>query len=150
MLFRSWRKNAKVFFRLPGTIFCKSKVGVCAFLKSFKYWNIETCTEIFLLTNSSTRCGTCNSFLLRISNRREFLRCSIMKILKYFMPARIFNFEKNLCISCHLTRPEQEEMESLDMKMWPFSQYLAISQPWHESPMNEHEPLQSWMLIPLN
>ena len=35
-------KNAKVFFRLPGlTIFCKSKVWVCAFLEEFQILKLE-------------------------------------------------------------------------------------------------------------
>ena len=42
---------------------------------------------------------------LRISNQRELLRCSIMRILKYLMlPARIFNFEKKPCISCFISQ----------------------------------------------
>ena len=130
-------KNAKVFSSdCLGQSFASQKLE---FVHFWKVSNIEAgkLAQIFILTNSSSPRGTCNSFLLRISNRREFLRCSIMKILKYFMPARIFNSEKKLCISCYLTRPPPagDGWRWSDMTMWPFLQIL--NQPWRGNPMNE-------------
>ena len=150
VLFRIWQKTPKFSSDCLGQSFASQKLE---FVHFWKVSNIEAgkLAQIFILTNSSSPRGTCNSFLLRISNRREFLRCSIMKILKYFMPGLEYSILRRTCAFHVISQGQQEEMEGLlDMKMWPFSQssLRILSQPWHESPMNEHEPLQNWMLIP--
>ena len=81
---------------------------------------------------------------LRISNQRELLRCSIMRILKYLMlPARIFNFEKKPCISCFISQGQGRRWRVwiwkcdfsliLDTKHQWMSR-LSIHQNWGEGP----------------